>query len=385
MHPPITLLCALALLAGRAPAQETHLVPQQHATIQEAIEAAANGDTILVSSGTYAEAVVAKGFTGLVLKAKGKVVIDPPDGFAALTLDGCTDCTVQKVRVTGATDGIVLQGCTGGQILKCRVDGGSDNGITLEGCTGVLVEKCTLKETGDVGIGVGTLSGTASDNCTVLKCRVFEAGADGIELNGDDNTIEKNLVVGGEDDGIRTVSLSSPTGNTFTSNRVIKPHNHGFRITGVDNELFANRVVKPGSNGIQLSDGSGHVVDSCKVVKAEEDGLFGLESATGVTVTDCTFRKPGINGMDIDGDDAVVTGNITTGAGDNGYAVIGDDGTWTDNLAKGSGSDGFEVSGAGNTLTFNTAKGSKAGFDLNDLSGGANTIDDSNDFGTESP
>src|SRR4029453_7010257 len=71
-------VAALTLLPCLAAAQEVHHVPKDHVTIQAAVEAAASGDTILVSGGTYEEAVVITGKDDLVVKAKGKVVIDPP-------------------------------------------------------------------------------------------------------------------------------------------------------------------------------------------------------------------------------------------------------------------------------------------------------------------
>jgi len=387
MRPAVLLSLAAVLIpfaSGEALGQTLH-VPKDFATIQAALDEAVDGDTILISAGTYAESVVTKGKSNLLIKAKGKVVIDPPDGLPGLTLDSCTDCTVMKVRVTGATDGIVMQGCTGGDLFKCRVEDVTGNGIALDGCDGVMVEKCTVKDTGDDGIALGPPTNTPSDNCIVLLNKLIGVGEDGIEVNGDGNSIDENRIILPADDGIRTVTVPTATGNTFSLNKVVKPVDHGFRIAGDDNELVANNVVKAGGNGYQLSDGSGHVVWLCKAAKPADDGLFGLDTATGVSVLECKFRKPGANGMDIEGDDALVDGNKSTAAGDNGCVVGGDNGTWTNNVAKGSQSDGFELLGAGNTLDFNTGKGSKDGFDLNDLSGGANTIGPDNNFKTESP
>ena len=38
------------------------------ATIQEAVDAASNGDTIVVEAGTYVEQVQVEGFTGLTIR-----------------------------------------------------------------------------------------------------------------------------------------------------------------------------------------------------------------------------------------------------------------------------------------------------------------------------
>ena len=104
---PALIVAALALPA--AAAGGVHMVPQEHATIQGAVDAAADGDTILISHGHYPEAVVVSGKNQLQILCKGKVVIDPPGG-TGLTLDGCTNCSVEKLRVGGgAPFGILIQ------------------------------------------------------------------------------------------------------------------------------------------------------------------------------------------------------------------------------------------------------------------------------------
>ena len=71
-------LCAataaiLPLLASAAVA-DTIRVPQDQQTIGGAVGAAANGDVIQISKGTYSENVIVNGFNGLTIKAKGKVM-----------------------------------------------------------------------------------------------------------------------------------------------------------------------------------------------------------------------------------------------------------------------------------------------------------------------
>ena len=51
------LLCSCAVL--HVAVAEVHRVPEDHVTIQQALDAIADGDTILVALGTYHEALVA--------------------------------------------------------------------------------------------------------------------------------------------------------------------------------------------------------------------------------------------------------------------------------------------------------------------------------------
>src|SRR5262249_47262389 len=93
------VVLVVAALAASVPAQTIHKVPQEHATIMEAVAAAANNDTILVSAGVYQENVVIDGFSDLTLKAKGKVVISPASG-TALVLSDSDNCVVSGFRFT---------------------------------------------------------------------------------------------------------------------------------------------------------------------------------------------------------------------------------------------------------------------------------------------
>ena len=364
-------------------AHTIHFVPQEHPTIVSAVGNAQDGDTIVISGGTYAEDVVVDGFTNLTIQGKGKVIIDPPGDEAGLTLSNCTDCTVINVRTTGAAIGIQLLACTGGSLLKCRAEAVTGIGIALDECDGVTVEACTIEDS--VGDGIALGATIPSINCTLRKNKVFGAGDDGIDVSGDNNTIEDCLVKESTADGYRTESEPPATGNIFTGCKAIVPGGHGFRIQGDDNVMQKCKAIKAGENGAQLAEGTGHVVQDCTFIKPAFDGIFGVDTALTVTVSSNTFKKPSTNGMDIDGDDATAVDNKCTKSGGNGYAIIGDNGTWTGNSAKGSQDDGFQISGTGNVLTFNKAKGSKDGFDLNDQSGGLNDVDETNKFGTVGP
>src|SRR5262245_59815680 len=99
------LACIAAPLAA---AHTTHFVPQEHPTIASAVGNAKDGDTIIISTGTYPEAVVVSGFTNLAIKGKGKVIIDPPGSEDGLTLTGCDTCTVEKLQVVDAVNGVRL-------------------------------------------------------------------------------------------------------------------------------------------------------------------------------------------------------------------------------------------------------------------------------------
>src|SRR5262249_22706679 len=75
----LALAAAILLVCGPAEAGTLAVPSTSFPTIQSAIDAAVAGDTVLVSKGTYVEALDVKAKTGIVLKAAGKVVIDAKD------------------------------------------------------------------------------------------------------------------------------------------------------------------------------------------------------------------------------------------------------------------------------------------------------------------
>ena len=399
---------ALVLVLPARAAAETLLVPQVHATIQAAVDAAADGDTIQVKGGTYPEAVLVSGKTNLVLTGKGKVVIDPPDGQAGLTLQGCTGCTVEKIRVLGGQPfGFLLDGCTGGTLLKCRTEASSGDGIRLDDCDGVTIFLCTVKSAGGDGISLSGGAATPTDNCSVRENKVFTAGEDAVVVNGVSNMVNFNLAHKPLGRGFVVDDTTPGSLDYFVSNTIVKPALDGVVLTGSGNACSGNKVTGSGGNGVSVS-GDSHNIIGNKFVKPALDGIFCAPGSSTCFVNGNTITKPGDDGIDVEGDDADMPSNdvktpgdngwemqgtlnriefsTVTAAGRNGFELNGTGGHCIGSTATGSKDDGFELGAGSSGITLNgdKAKGSK-GFDLNDLSGGANTIEDTNEFKTTSP
>ena len=381
IHTPLVLL--LVAVPCRSALADVLHVPHDYDTIQEAADAAVDGDTIAISGGVYDEAVVVSNLSDVRILAKGKVVIDPPNVAAGLTVQNCTDVDVIKVRVSGATDGIVFSGCTGGSLQKCRVEDVSGSGIVIDDSQFVLVEKCRVENTGGHGVSLGPT--LPSDDCNLLLNTIISPGDAGFDVSGDWNSLESNRVLDAAGDGFRTAAVPVAANNEMALNKVIHAGGNGFVIGGDDNELWVNKAIQPAGHGFQLVSGTGHVVGFCKAIKPGQDGVLGDATAVQVSVFNSSFKKPGADGVVVGGDNSFVTKCKIAAAGVNGCVVGGDSGYWMGNHATGSGDDGFQMEGTGNTLTKNKAHGSHGGYDLNDLAGGDNTIDETNKFKTWSP
>jgi len=106
----LSRLLPLVLLAFASPsnaAADTVRVPAEYPNIQMAIDSAAAGDTVRISSGTYRESVwVPRSKSGLRLRGAGEVILDPTGGRpgAALKIDA-SHVIVENITVRHASTG----------------------------------------------------------------------------------------------------------------------------------------------------------------------------------------------------------------------------------------------------------------------------------------
>ena len=105
------------------------LVPSQYATISAAITAAAAGDSIIISGGTYSEHLNLTSKTNLMLRgAQGETVTINCvlSSDIAVNLNTSTDITIRNIKfvLTGSTMGSIIQGAsaTSPKILECIFD-----------------------------------------------------------------------------------------------------------------------------------------------------------------------------------------------------------------------------------------------------------------------
>jgi parallel beta-helix repeat protein len=243
---------SLWLLFGAIEEAESSVrrVPQDYSTIQAAINAAQDGDTVLVSRGTYAGGLVISGKT-ITLASKYVDTGDPNDIAQTIIGGGNPILTIQSSAGAGTT----VQGLTflnGGHqlvnrarrvdILNNRFLNGNDQ-VSFESAGG-LVRDCFFDGAGDDGIDADRASDPTIEGNTILN-----SANDGIEIRLHSYTgstlritIRGNLISGAREDGIQLIDYPGLSSRLFRIERNVIVDNAmvglGCMRDGISNEDF---------------------------------------------------------------------------------------------------------------------------------------------------
>jgi len=221
-HAPVLVSLAL-LLAGPPALAAVRRVPQDFPTIQAAVAAASNGDTVLVAPGTYAESIdfLGKGIVVKSVEGPETTVIDAGGGGSVVTFANLEPpaATLEGFTLTGGTGTIVGLSTYGGGVF-CSFASPTIRGNVITANTAhfgggiacfprgnATIEDNVIRENvasegeiGPFGSGGGVYSAeesypTLSRNLVTMNAADYRGG--GIAATGDsDPLLEANLVVG---------------------------------------------------------------------------------------------------------------------------------------------------------------------------------------------
>lgn len=277
----VLLLEAESVYAGT-----TRLVPSQYATIQAAINAAANGDVVLLAPGLYKEPVtitnksitLASEFhttgdrsyidqTIIDGKATGWVVRVQPTlipTIVGLTLQNGSDGVrgYGKFRlidshITNTADGVDYEGGSGGLIMRTEFDLNSDDGIDVDNDVSAYILDNTIHDNGDDGIEIRLQPFIGPRHYITIQDNSIERnGEDGIQLISSNVAtprtirIEGNLILDNAMAGIGMMCCENTVENYSGANilervgiynNTIAGNDHG--ITGGDSVLALNNLI----------------------------------------------------------------------------------------------------------------------------------------------
>jgi parallel beta-helix repeat protein len=410
----LPFLLALAPLA----AADTLHVPKDFATIQAAVDASANGDTIVVHKGVYAEAVVVTGKIGLLIRGAGKAVIDATGLDVGLTLADCANVEVRGLQVDNADERNIavtdsasielhhcevnvanLSGSTGiylgatgdARVHHCHVTGALLAGIFVDSSFAVQVDHNVVlgmksggwpeaavrtADSTEVTIELNTLS------FVISGVRCFSDALDG--FGASDSTIAHNVIHDLWHAGIEAFG----TGLQIEQNKITQSGEDGIWLDADDTTVAHNKVSQVSDTGILVFDGTGNLLDHNTVSKAGFHGISSSATATATTLTGnkvtssgsvaslqlegagCSsdqdrVKKPQGTGLVLSGTGGSVTGLRIAKPHGVGVDLSGGGNTLSDARVSHAGEDGFHVAGDGNTLADCRAMGSdEDGFDV---------------------
>jgi parallel beta-helix repeat protein len=259
-------------------------VPGDFSTIQEAINAAQNGSTILVSSGVYFEQLTINKTLTLLGEDRMNTIVDGSNSGSVVTV------TADNAVIDGFT---VRNGSTG-------MDSIGSDGIRLEHSTGSTIRGNIVTLTGEAGIELnGSANNTVSGNIvtsTIGNKQGLVWGC-GIILDlSTNNTIDNNVIADSTVAGILIQDSynNSIVGNTIQNN--VEAVLFGTPTAGnvfFDNNFLNNPpapVDGPSSNNTWSHEGRGNYWED----------YFGLDDGSGGGVAGDGVGDTGLPCHDLD-------------------------------------------------------------------------------------
>jgi Ca2+-binding RTX toxin-like protein len=336
-----------------------------YTTIQAAVIAAQEGDTILISSGTYAEQVLVSGKNVTLVGHGDDTVIKAPAGTIAyqavgagnraslITVTNASDVTLQNVKIDGEGRGNELAaGASDFHGIAFINAGGSVEDVTLTGI------RMPLDGNGHVSgvqqgrpIYANNVDGTAR-TLTVSDNTVSDFQKNGVDLRGTNLTV---TVTGNEITGEGAtptnaqngIVIFGPTGEV-SGNTVSEV---GYVLTGSNSPASSSGILNYTSSNVTIDDNTlnGPTETVTEPNELSAAGVSSFGDSNGASVTNNTIS--GFTyGILSDSDGAAPNHSGNTFA-DNQINLATDDLTAASSIVGTAGSDYLEGSAFNDTIT----------------------------------
>jgi len=185
-------------------AETWHVSPQGTLRLQSAIDAARDGDTIILSSGTYVSSVPVSvsGRSGLTLRAEGVTWLVCKDLYAeVLAVTDCVDLRIEGIRARHEEkldeyecEGSVIsaRNVRGLLVSGCELAGSGAVGIDLSNCEDVEVNGCYLHDNSLAALSLSEVSSVVISSNRISKnaATMYSTAVTGLTMLN--NTISDN-------------------------------------------------------------------------------------------------------------------------------------------------------------------------------------------------
>jgi len=294
-----TVVLVTALCAGKPGAQTVHMVgPGGFAQIQAAINAAANGDVVVIQSGTYAAFTLAKDLTltaapGAIVDVStttiltaGVTVLQPPTSarLAGLRFRASTLLAPFATRVLGGT--VYCEDCA---FESQRYGFAPAPGLLVQNAR-VALQRCVLIGGGVASIGAG--SGAGYDGMQVVNASV--AAVDCLFLGGNlawdfIGRAGHGVLVDGAD--VQLANCFVAGGDNAATNPVWPPGD-GVRVASPARVWIADCAVR-GGNGHTSPGGTGFAnLGTAAAQEARSTFVGGAGTPSGASVVGSLASAP---------------------------------------------------------------------------------------------
>ncbi|WP_055711637.1 right-handed parallel beta-helix repeat-containing protein [Streptomyces torulosus] len=266
----------------------------EYTSLAAALEAASDGDVLIVAPGTYRENLVVQ--RGVTLRgpegSPGSVRIAPVDG---VPLTVSASAVVQDLHVEGqdaAAPALLVEDGTP-ELMDLRIVTRSAVGIEVRGTARPTVRRCTVDNPAGIGIAVVDGGGGVFEECEVVaagqagvavrggghprldRCRVHHASGSGLTATGENSALE---AVGCE---------------------IYEVRGSGVQITGrATAHLTDCDVHRTTADGVTLDTDAVLTLADCRIHDIPENAVD-LRSRSVLTLTRTTVRQFGRNGLSV--------------------------------------------------------------------------------------
>ncbi|MEH0639811.1 right-handed parallel beta-helix repeat-containing protein [Streptomyces bottropensis] len=266
----------------------------EYASLAAALEAASDGDVLVVAPGTYRENLVVR--RGITLRgpegSPGSVRIAPVDG---VPLTVSASAVVQDLHVEGqdaAAPALLVEDGTP-ELLDLRIVTRSAAGIEVRGGARPTVRRCTVDNPAGIGIAVVDGGGGVFEECEVVA-----AGQAGVAVRGGGHprlercrvhhTSGSGLTATGENSALEAVGCE-----------VYEVRGSGVQITGrATAHLTDCDVHRTTADGITLDTDAVLTLADCRIHDIPENAVD-LRSRSVLTLTRTSVRQFGRNGLSV--------------------------------------------------------------------------------------